>query len=97
MRQNHLQGHGRALARPFGSSILCEMCPRLATLPAVERLPAIATRRREYLAVLESQRVLFAARDQLSQYKLARLQALLGLCKALGCGWRYPTPSQKPL
>jgi NodT family efflux transporter outer membrane factor (OMF) lipoprotein len=49
----------------------------------------------EYLAVLESQRALFAARDQLSQYKLARLQALLGLCKALGGGWQYPTPSQK--
>jgi multidrug efflux system outer membrane protein len=51
----------------------------------------------EYLAVLESQRTLFAARDQLSQYKLARLQALLGLCKALGGGWQYPTPSQKQL
>jgi multidrug efflux system outer membrane protein len=51
----------------------------------------------EYLAVLESQRALFAARDQLSQYKLARLQALLGLCKALGGGWQSPTPSQKPL
>jgi multidrug efflux system outer membrane protein len=51
----------------------------------------------EYLAVLESQRALFAAREQLSQYKLARLQALLGLCKALGGGWQYPTPSQKQL
>ena len=51
----------------------------------------------EYLAVLESQRTLFAARDQLSQYKLARLQALLGLCKALGGGWQYPTLSQKQL
>jgi NodT family efflux transporter outer membrane factor (OMF) lipoprotein len=49
----------------------------------------------EYLAVLESQRTLFAAREQLSQYKLARLQALLGLCKALGGGWQYPTLSQK--
>jgi NodT family efflux transporter outer membrane factor (OMF) lipoprotein len=49
----------------------------------------------EYLAVLESQRTLFAARDQLSQYKLARLEALLGLCKALGGGWQYPTLSQK--
>jgi len=51
----------------------------------------------EYLAVLESQRTLFAARDQLGQYRLARLQALLGLCKALGGGWQYPTPSQKQL
>jgi NodT family efflux transporter outer membrane factor (OMF) lipoprotein len=51
----------------------------------------------EYLVVLESQRTLFAARDQLSQYKLTRLQALLGLCRALGGGWQYPTPSQKQL
>jgi outer membrane protein TolC len=51
----------------------------------------------EYLAVLESQRTLFAARDQLSQYKLARLQALLGLCKTLGGGWQHPTLSQKQL
>jgi multidrug efflux system outer membrane protein len=51
----------------------------------------------EYLTVLESQRTLFAARDQLIQYKLARLQALIGLCKALGGGWQSPTPSQKPL
>ena len=36
-----------------------------------------------------------AARDQLSQYKLARLKALLGLCRALGGGWQYPTSSQK--
>ena len=51
----------------------------------------------EYLAVLDAQRALFSAREQLSLYKLARFQALLGLCKALGGGWQYPTPSQKPL
>lgn len=45
----------------------------------------------EYLVVLETQRFWYAAREQLSQYKLARLQALLGLCKALGGGWQYPT------
>jgi outer membrane protein TolC len=45
----------------------------------------------EYLGVLEAQRTLNAARDQLSQYKLERLKALLGLCKALGGGWQYPT------
>ncbi len=42
----------------------------------------------EYLAVLESQRMLIAARDQQSLYKLARLQALIGLGKALGGGWQ---------
>jgi multidrug efflux system outer membrane protein len=41
----------------------------------------------DFLAVLEAQRTLYAARDQYSQYKLARLQALVGLCKALGGGW----------
>lgn len=49
----------------------------------------------EYLAVLEAQRTLNAARDQLSQYKLERLKALLGLCRALGGGWQYPTSSAK--
>jgi NodT family efflux transporter outer membrane factor (OMF) lipoprotein len=42
----------------------------------------------DFLAVLEAQRTLQAARDQYSQYKLARLQALVGLCKALGGGWQ---------
>jgi NodT family efflux transporter outer membrane factor (OMF) lipoprotein len=41
----------------------------------------------DFLTVLEAQRNLYAARDQYSQYKLARLQALVGLCKALGGGW----------
>lgn len=41
----------------------------------------------DYPAVLDAQRTLYAARDQFSQYKLARLQALVTLCKALGGGW----------
>ena len=41
----------------------------------------------DFLSVLEAQKVLFAARDQYSQYKLARLQASLAVCKALGGGW----------
>jgi NodT family efflux transporter outer membrane factor (OMF) lipoprotein len=49
----------------------------------------------EYLGVLEAQRTLNAARDQLSLYKLERLKALLGLCRALGGGWQYPTSSQQ--
>jgi outer membrane protein TolC len=37
---------------------------------------------------------LYSARDQFTQYKLARLQALVGLCKALGGGWtQQPAPS----
>ena len=41
----------------------------------------------DYLTLLEAQRTLYAARDQFVQFKLARLQALVGLCKALGGGW----------
>jgi outer membrane protein, multidrug efflux system len=49
----------------------------------------------DFLTLLESQRTLYAARDQFSQYRLARLQALVALCKALGGGWNEtsaPTP-----
>ena len=41
----------------------------------------------DFLTLLESQRTLYAARDQYAQYRLARLQALVALCKALGGGW----------
>ncbi|MBS0364332.1 MAG: TolC family protein [Proteobacteria bacterium] len=41
----------------------------------------------DFLTLLEAQRTLYAARDQYTQYRLARLQALIGLCKALGGGW----------
>jgi multidrug efflux system outer membrane protein len=44
----------------------------------------------DFLSVLEAQKTLFAARDQYSQYRLARLQALLAICKALGGGWQAP-------
>jgi outer membrane protein, multidrug efflux system len=42
----------------------------------------------DFLTVLEAQRTLYTARDQFSQYQLARLQALVALCKALGGGWQ---------
>lgn len=44
----------------------------------------------DYLTVLESQRALSDAREQLTQYRLARLQAVVGLNKALGGGWQQP-------
>jgi NodT family efflux transporter outer membrane factor (OMF) lipoprotein len=44
----------------------------------------------DYLSMLDSQRTLYAARDQSSQYKLARMQAVVGLFKALGGGWQQP-------
>jgi outer membrane protein, multidrug efflux system len=51
----------------------------------------------DFLTLLESQRTLYAARDQFAQYRLARLQALVALCKALGGGWNASSPaSQAP-
>ncbi len=47
----------------------------------------------DFLTVLEAQRTLYAARDQYSQYKLARLQASVALCKALGGGWQAQSPA----
>lgn len=41
----------------------------------------------DFLTALEAQKTVYAARDQYSQYKLGRLQALVSLCKALGGGW----------
>jgi NodT family efflux transporter outer membrane factor (OMF) lipoprotein len=42
----------------------------------------------DFLTLLEAQRTLYAVRDQFVQYRLARLQALVNLCKALGGGWQ---------
>jgi len=44
----------------------------------------------DFLSVLEAQKALNAARDQYSLYRLARLQAVVALCKALGGGWEAP-------
>jgi len=41
----------------------------------------------DLLVVLDAQRTLFQAEDQLAQIRLARLQAAVGLYKALGGGW----------
>jgi NodT family efflux transporter outer membrane factor (OMF) lipoprotein len=41
----------------------------------------------DLLALLDAQRTLFQAEDQLAQLRLARLQAALNLYKALGGGW----------
>ena len=41
----------------------------------------------DFLTLLEAQRTMYAARDQFVQYRLARLQGLISLSKALGGGW----------
>jgi outer membrane protein, multidrug efflux system len=41
----------------------------------------------DFLTVLDAERTAITAREQMTQYKLARLQAAVGLCKALGGGW----------
>jgi NodT family efflux transporter outer membrane factor (OMF) lipoprotein len=50
----------------------------------------------DFVSVLEAQRVLYAVRDQFIQYRLARLQALVSLCKALGGGWQAPDGAAQP-
>jgi NodT family efflux transporter outer membrane factor (OMF) lipoprotein len=47
----------------------------------------------DFLSVLEAQRTLYTAREQFGQYKLARFQALVALCKALGGGWQAQEPT----
>lgn len=42
----------------------------------------------DFLTVLDAERTVIGAREQMTQYRLARLQAAVGLCKALGGGWR---------
>ena len=44
----------------------------------------------DFLTLLEAQKTLYTARDQFTQYRLARLQSLVALCKALGGGWSPP-------
>jgi outer membrane protein TolC len=44
----------------------------------------------DYLTVLDAQRTLYQARDQLGQIKLQRLVAIVALYKALGGGWQSP-------
>lgn len=48
----------------------------------------------DFLTLLEAQRSLYAARDQFAQYRLARLQGLVALCKALGGGWSAERAAQ---
>lgn len=47
----------------------------------------------DFLTVLEAQRTVYFARDQFSLYRLARLQALVSLGKAMGGGWNASNPS----
>ena len=46
----------------------------------------------DFISVLDAQRTLFSARDQLSQTRLARLQAVVTLFRALGGGWTDTPP-----
>jgi NodT family efflux transporter outer membrane factor (OMF) lipoprotein len=47
----------------------------------------------DFISVLDAQRTLYQARDQLGQLRLARLQAIVALYKALGGGWTDPNPA----
>ena len=50
----------------------------------------------DFLTLLESQRTLYAARDQFARYRLARFEALVALCKALGGGWNASAAAGGP-
>jgi NodT family efflux transporter outer membrane factor (OMF) lipoprotein len=50
----------------------------------------------DFLGVLEAQRAVYKARDQFAQYRLARLEAAVSLCKALGGGWAPSGDSLAP-
>ena len=50
----------------------------------------------DLLTVLDAQRTLFQAEDQLAQIRLSRLQAAIGLFKALGGGWKMTDPPREP-
>ncbi len=46
----------------------------------------------DLLTLLDAQRTLFQAQDQLAQIRLSRLQASIGLFKSLGGGWKVSAP-----
>jgi NodT family efflux transporter outer membrane factor (OMF) lipoprotein len=48
----------------------------------------------DLLSVLDAQRTLFQAQDQLAQIRLARLDASVALYRALGGGWEPPASAQ---
>jgi NodT family efflux transporter outer membrane factor (OMF) lipoprotein len=50
----------------------------------------------DLLTVLDAQRTLFQAEDQLAQIHLSRLLASVGLFKSLGGGWTDPNRKSKP-
>ena len=45
----------------------------------------------DFLSVLDAQRTLYSAQDQLAQARLARLQAAVTLFRVLGGGWSDTT------
>ncbi len=50
----------------------------------------------DLLTVLNTEQTLFTAQDTLAQIRLARLQAVVGLYRALGGGWSFDAASQEP-
>jgi multidrug efflux system outer membrane protein len=50
----------------------------------------------DLLTVLNTEQMLFTAQDTLAQIRLARLQAVVGLYRALGGGWSFEAASQEP-
>jgi multidrug efflux system outer membrane protein len=69
---------------------------RIAATQAAEAFRIAEVRYRagveDFISVLDAQRTLYAAQDQLSQTRLARMQAAVTLYRVLGGGWTDATP-----
>lgn len=77
------------------TSVLQEQQQSVAAASAAEALRIAEAQYQagsvDFLTVLSAQQSLYSAQDQLAQVRLARLQALVGLFRALGGGWQAPT------
>ena len=81
------------LRRPPHQVVELALCRRVDYGIAVQGLEAGAD---DLLTVLDAQRTLFAAQDQLAQIRQDRLEAAVSLYKALGGGWTGPTSAPAP-
>jgi hypothetical protein len=79
MRQNHLQGYGRVVARPFGSSILCELLGRDDTAIAIHfRIRGLAKQRDDFRDVVHRLPLYSASRGPFRWYSFFSSDSSVG-------------------